>query len=87
MLTSRHAAVVQPSVAVEGDLKTLCTEETITASTDGALHGHKHACGAVLVGARTGIKVTVSMAYCAMDAEPVVPETMARYMVIYVLWG
>ena len=27
------------------------------------------------------------MAYCAMDAEPVVPETMARYMVIDVLWG
>lgn len=27
------------------------------------------------------------MAYMAVDTEPVVPETMARYLVIYVLWG
>ena len=39
------------------------------------------------MGAGTGIKVKVSMAYCAMDAEPIVPEIMARYMVLYVLWG
>ena len=87
MLTSRHAAVVQPSIAIEGDPNTLRKEKTITASTDGALHGNKHACGAILTGNETGAKVKVSMAYRAMDAEPVVPETMARYMVIYVLWG
>ena len=87
MLTSRHSVVTQPSVTIEGDVTALRQEKSITASTDGALHGYKHACGAILTSVRTGIKVRVSMAYLAVDTEPIVPETMARYLVIYVLWG
>ena len=60
---------------------------TPVAVTDAAIFGRIHSCAVVVYCPATLRRVGFSMYYEALDCEPVVPETMARLLLLHVLWN
>ena len=72
-------------VLVEGDVSALLQSNTLIAAPDAAIFGQVHSCAAVLFCPVTSRRVGFSMSCAALDSDPMVPETMARLLLLHVL--